>query len=299
MLKGEIRGGIQKFLIFNCLFFGLIGAYAREAKDKPNGQHEGADRRLATTSDGSAFQASLRNTGKTTLIISAAASMQQVLEDIRTLYNQKYPQAKIIFNFGSSGSLQHQIEQGAPVDIFVSAAPQQMNRLAERKLLRGNTLRDLVKNQMVLVVSKDESEIANFDDLSKESTELIALGQPDSVPAGNYAREILTNLNIINTVKQKAVYGKDVRQVVNYVATGNTDAGIVYRTDTVNNRQIKVVAIAPETIHSPIVYPIAITKESKNFQAARQMLEFLFTPEAQAIFEQHGFMPVESKITAK
>ena len=272
MLKEGIRGGIQKFLIFNCLFFGLISGCAKDSD---------------------------RQSGKTALTISAAASMQKVLEDIRVLYNQQYPQAKITFNFGSSGSLQHQIEQGAPVDIFLSAAPQQMNRLAERKLLRGNTRRDLVKNQMVLVVSKDESAIANFDDLSEESTELIALGEPDSVPAGHYAREILTNLDIIDTVEQKAVYGKDVRQVVNYVATGNTDAGIVYRTDTVNNQRIKVVAIAPETIHSPVVYPVAITRESKNFQAARQMLEFLFAPEAQVVFKRHGFMPVESKLTQK
>ena len=268
MLNEGIRGGIQKFLIFNCLFFGLIGGCAKDGD---------------------------RSTSKTTLTISAAASMQNVLEDIRVLYNQKYPKAKITLNFGSSGSLQHQIEQGAPVDIFVSAAPQQMNRLAERKLLRSNTRRDLVKNQMVLVVSKDESAIANFDDLREESA-LIALGEPDSVPAGNYAREILTNLDIIDTVKQKAVYGKDVRQVVTYVATGNTDAGIVYHTDTVNNQRIKVVAIAPETIHSPVVYPVAITKESKNLQAAMQMLEFLFSREAQAVFEQHGFMPVESKV---
>ena len=240
-----------------------------------------------------------RDRNQTKLIVSAAASMQDVLKEIAALYHQKHPQAEIIFNFGSSGSLQHQIEQGAPVDIFVSAAPKQMNKLAERKLLLDETRRDLVKNQMVLVVSKDESAIASFDDLKQESIELIALGEPDSVPAGNYAREILTNLKIVDTIKQKAVYGKDVRQVVNYVATGNTDAGIVYRTDTVNNRQIKVVAIAPETIHSPVVYPVAITKESKNLQAARQMLEFLFTTEAQAVFERHGFISVESKVTMK
>ena len=281
MLKEGIRGGIQKFLIFNCLFLGLVSSCAKDSGDKPE------------------RMASLRTTGKTVLTISAAASMQNVLEDIKVLYNQKYPQARVTFNFGSSGSLQHQIEQGAPVDIFVSAAPKQMNKLAERKLLLDETRRDLVKNQMVLVVSKDESAIASFDDLKQESIELIALGEPDSVPAGNYAREILTNLKIVDTIKQKAVYGKDVRQVVNYVATGNTDAGIVYRTDTVNNRQIKVVAIAPETIHSPVVYPVAITKESKNLQAARQMLEFLFTTEAQAVFERHGFISVESKVTMK
>ena len=274
MVRNEIRGGIQKFLIFNWLCFGLISGCVMEA----------GNRQTVETAE---------------LTISAAASMQNVLEDIKVLYNREYPHAKITFNFGSSGSLQRQIEQGAPVDIFVSAAPQQMDELAERKLLHDRTRRDLVKNQMVLVVSEAEQAIANFEDLRAESTELIALGEPDSVPAGSYAREILTNLDIIDKIEQKAVYGKDVRQVVNYVATGNTDAGIVYRTDTVNNRRIKVVAIAPETIHSPVVYPVAITRETKNLQAARQMLEFLFTPEAQAVFERHGFMPVENKITQK
>ena len=232
---------------------------------------------------------------QTEIIVSAAASMQDVLQEIATVYNQKYPQAKITFNFGSSGSLQHQIEQGAPIDLFISAAPQQMDRLEQKELLLEETRQNLVKNQMVLVVSKNEQGIDSFADLTKQSVEKIALGEPNSVPAGQYAKEILTHLNSIEIVEQKAVYGKDVRQVLNYVATENIDAGIVYRTDALNTQQVKVVATAPETIYSPVVYPVAVVKDSKNTQAARQMLQFLFTPEAQAIFKRHGFIPLSDE----
>ena len=263
-----ISGGIQKFLIFNCLFFGLVSSCAtvidRQVVQKPK---------------------------QTELVISAAASMQQVLEEIRLLYNQRYPQAKIVFNFGSSGTLQYQIEQGAAVDIFISAAPQQMNRLAEKKLLVSKTRQNLVENQMVLVVPKDDKAIARFADLTDRSVNKIALGEPNSVPAGQYAQEILTSLNIIDEVKAKAVYGKDVRQVFNYVATGNIDAGIVYRTDAIDADRVEIVDTAPPSAYSPVVYPVAIMKESKNIQAAEQMLQFLLSDEAQAIFQRNGFLP--------
>ena len=226
------------------------------------------------------------------LIISAAASMQDVLNDIKTLYLKQHPQVNITFNFGSSGSLQHQIEQGAPIDLFISAAPQQMDNLAEKGLLSEETRHNLVKNQMVLAVPKGDRAINNFADLSKRSTKQIALGEPNSVPAGKYAQEILTSLDLTDKIKPKTVYGKDVRQVLNYVATENVDAGIVYRTDAVNNKQVKIVTTAPETTHSPVVYPIAIVKDSNHRNSAKQMLQFLFTPEAQAIFRQHGFIPV-------
>ena len=261
-----IKGGIQKFLVFQCLAVGLIGSCNMDSNRQ----------------------------ARTELTVSAAASMQDVLKEIEVLYSRKYPEAKTIFNFGSSGSLQHQIEQGAPVDLFISAAPQQMDNLAQKGLLMAKTRQDLVKNQMVLVVPKDSQSIDNFASLSEESIEKIALGEPNSVPAGQYARQILTNLNIVDAVEVKAVYGKDVRQVLSYVATGNTDAGIVYRTDAVNSERVKVVAIASETAHSPVVYPMAVIKNSTNAQAARQMLQFLSTPEARAIFKRHGFAPIDN-----
>ncbi len=230
----------------------------------------------------------------TELTISAAASMQDVLTDIEDLYTQQHPQIKIALNFGSSGSLENQIEQGAPIDIFISAAPKQMNDLEAKKLLLTKTRQDLVRNQMVLIVPPDNQSIADFADLAKESTKQIALGEPTSVPAGQYAEEILTNLNIIAAVRPKSVYGKDVRQVLSYVETGNVDAGIVYRTDAESSKQVKTVAIALPKSHSPIIYPVAVIKDSKHPHAAQQMLQFLFSPKAQAIFKQYGFVSINN-----
>ncbi|MCC0178996.1 molybdate ABC transporter substrate-binding protein [Waterburya agarophytonicola K14] len=262
----------QKLFVFQFLALGLIGGCSQEIEGKTSG-----DRHDSTSPE---------------LIFSAAASMQDVLEEIKQLYLVQYPQAKITFNFGSSGSLQHQIEQGAPIDIFISAAPQQMNDLAAKKLLLNETRQDLVKNQMVLVTPEDNHSIDSFDDLIKKSIEQVALGEPNSVPAGKYAQEILTSLNLIDRIKTKAVYAKDVRQVLNYVATGNIEAGIVYRTDTAKTKNVRVVATAPPTIHSPLIYPVAIMKDSNHPEAAKQMLDFLFTSQAQAIFKKHGFISV-------
>lgn len=216
--------------------------------------------------------------------------MQKVLQEIRTVYNQQYPQTKIVFNFGSSGLLQHQIEQGAPVDLFISAASRQMNNLADKQLIISESRQNLVKNQMVLVVPKNSQAIASFADLAQQSVGQIALGEPKSVPAGEYAREILTSLNIADAVASKAVYGKDVRQVFNYVATGNTDAGIVYQTDALDAERVKTIDIAPEAAYSAIVYPAAIVRESKNVKTAQEFLHFLVSHEAQTIFQRHGFI---------
>lgn len=260
-----INGGIQKFLIFT-LLLGLISS-CTPRENRQSHQPE--------------------------ITISAATSMQNALEEIKVLYQQKHPQAKIVFNFGSSGSLQHQIEQGAAVDLFISAAPQQMNHLAAKKLLLSKTRHDLVKNTIVLIVPEKNNSIDSFADLADKSVEKIALGEPTTVPAGQYAQEILTSLDLIDQVKPKAIYGTDVRQVFNYVATGNTDAGIVYRTEALDNKQVKIVDIAPENSYSPIVYPVAIIKESNNIQAAKQVLQFLLSTEAQAIFQRNGFVSLD------
>ena len=258
-------------LVFKLILLGLIGGCGQKL-----------DRSKADKAQSSS----------TEIVISAASSMQDVLKKLEILYLKQHPQAKITFNFGSSGSLQQQIEQGAPIDVFISAAPQQMDNLSRKGLLLTETRHNLVKNQMVLVVPQDDLVTNNFADLTKKSIEQVALGEPNSVPAGQYAKEILTNIDLIEDVKAKAVYAKDVRQVLSYVATGNVDAGMVYRTDAVNNKRVKIVATAPQTIHSPIVYPVAIVRDSNKQQAAKLLLQFLFTPEAQAIFKQYGFMSV-------
>ncbi|ELS00740.1 molybdenum ABC transporter, periplasmic molybdate-binding protein [Xenococcus sp. PCC 7305] len=229
----------------------------------------------------------------TQLTVSAAASLKNVIEAIEPLYEQKYPETKIIYNFASSGSLQRQIEQGAPVDIFISAAVDKMDSLEKKDLLLTQTRQDLLKNQVVLVAPKENRnnslQLESFADLTTNDITTIALGEPNSVPAGQYAQEVLTSFEIADQVNTKAVYAKDVRQVLNYVATGNVDAGIVYRTDAQDSEQVQIVATAPEISHSPVVYPVAVLKDSDRPEAATELIEFFTTPEAQAIFEKYGF----------
>ncbi|MBE9168485.1 molybdate ABC transporter substrate-binding protein [Pleurocapsales cyanobacterium LEGE 06147] len=228
------------------------------------------------------------------LTVSAATSLQDALEAIKPIYKNKQTEVGITYNFGSSGSLQQQIEQGAPVDIFISAAAKQMDALEEKNRLLPGTRRDLLKNKIVLIVPKDNTIIQSFEDLGTDALTRIALGEPESVPAGKYAEEVFTSLGILNAVKPKVVYGKDVRQVLNYVATGNVDAGIVYSSDAKVSENVKVVATASEDSYSPVVYPIAVLQDSANPEAAKELEDFLFTPEAQTIFEKYGFMSVNS-----
>lgn len=226
---------------------------------------------------------------KSEITVSAAASLQDALEALKPLYSQEHPEVTLIYNFGSSGSLQQQIEQGAPIDVFLSAAPKQMNALQDKGLLLNETRQDFLKNQIVLIVSNNNTTIKRFQDLGQDSIKKVALGEPESVPAGKYAQEVLTSLGLVDTVKPKTVYAKDVRQVLSYVETGNTDAGIVYQTDAQVSDQVKIVEVAPENTHSPVIYPVAVVKNSKNVEGSKEFVEFLFTPKAQELFEGFGF----------
>ena len=232
-------------------------------------------------------------TSLTQLTVSVAASLKNAIEEIEPLYEKKHPETKIIYNFASSGSLQRQIEQGAPVDVFISAATDKMDVLEKQGILLTETRRDLLRNQMVLVVPvskrKNNLKVDNFSDLTTKKVTRVALGEPKSVPAGKYAQEVLNYFKIADKVNYKAVYAKDVRQVLNYVATGNVDAGIVYRTDALSVDRVQIVATALKNTHSPVIYPIAAIEDSDNPEAAKELIEFLTTPEAQAVFEEYGF----------
>ncbi|MEM7760290.1 MAG: molybdate ABC transporter substrate-binding protein [Cyanobacteria bacterium P01_A01_bin.40] len=233
------------------------------------------------------------------ITVSAAASLKGVIEEIQPLYQQEYPKTEIIYNFASSGSLQRQIEQGAPVDVFISAAISKMDSLDKQGLLLTETRRDLLSNQMVLVISdknsKNNLKLDNFDDLTTKKIKSIALGEPKSVPAGKYAQEVLASFKIAEQVNSKAIYGKDVRQVLNYVTTGNVDAGIVYRTDAQINDNVQIVATAPKTTHSPVIYPVAVIKDSNKPEAAKELIKFLTTPKAQTVFAKYGFLTLNIK----
>jgi molybdate transport system substrate-binding protein len=228
----------------------------------------------------------------TEITVSAAASLKDALEAIEPLYPEKNPEVKITYNFGSSGSLQQQIEQGAPVDIFISAAKKQIDALQQKDLLLKETRRDLLTNQIVLIVSTDNTKIKSFKDLTTNSAKKIALGEPESVPAGQYAQETLNSLKMFAGVKSKFVYAKDVRQVLNYVATGNVDAGVVYYSDAKISDRVKIVETAPKDSHALIIYPLAVLKDSKQPEAAKKFAQFLSNSEAETVFKQYGFTMV-------
>lgn len=233
------------------------------------------------------------------ITVSAAASLKDALEKIKPLYEAENPQTAIIYNFASSGSLQRQIEQGAPVDLFLSAAPQQMDTLQNKGLLFEETRRNLLSNQMVLVAPQDNQTIKSFADLTTNSVKKIAMGEPESVPAGRYAQEIINTLQINSAIQSKVVYGKDVRQVLYYVATGNVDVGIVYLSDVKISSEVKIVAKATNNSHGAIVYPVAVVKDSANTEEAQQLLQFLFSSQARVVFEEYGFEVISNTVDQK
>lgn len=225
------------------------------------------------------------------LIISVAASLTDTMNEMKGVYEKQHPNVKLTFNFGSSGALQQQIEQGAPADVFISAATKQMKSLQDKKLIVDKSHIDLLKNRLVLVGPKDANKVKGFSSLKDAS--LVALGEPDSVPAGKYAVECLTKMGLWNGVKDKAVYAKDVRQVLAYVESGNVDAGMVYLTDAKISTKVQILSIADESNHTPIVYPAAVIKASKNQEAAQSFVDFLSTAAAKDLFEKYGFSLVK------
>jgi molybdate transport system substrate-binding protein len=227
---------------------------------------------------------------KTELTVSAAISVKDALDEIKHLYASQHAGVSIAVNYGASGTLQLQIEQGAPVDIFLSAAPKQMDALESKGLLLEGTRKNLLLNEVVLIMPKDSTVgIATFQGLLKPTVRKIAIGEPTAVPAGKYAQEVLTSLGIYDRVKAKAVLAKDVRQVLTYVETGDVDAGVVYATDALSSAKVRVVAQAPTNSHSPVVYPVAIIKDSKNATAAKEFEAFLAGLQARAVFQKWGF----------
>jgi molybdate transport system substrate-binding protein len=222
------------------------------------------------------------------LTLSVAASLTDTMTALEAAYKQDNPNVSFHNNYGGSGTLALQIQQGAPVDIFFSAASKPMDDLDTKGLLLPGMRRDLLRNDIVLIAPKD-SKLKDFDGLVDSQVKRIALGDPASVPAGQYGQQTLTALKLYDRVKSKLVFGNDVRQVLSYVETGNAEAGIVYATDARSSDKVRVLATAPANTHAAIVYPVSVVKASKQQMAATSFLDFLQTPPARLIFEQHGF----------
>lgn len=227
---------------------------------------------------------------KTEITVSAAISLKDALDEAQTAFEAADHSASLHMNFGASGTLQHQIEQGAPVDVFISASPAQMDALASKGLIVSGTRKDLLKNSVVLIVPSNSKTIASFQDLIVPAVKVIAIGEPQSVPAGAYAQQVLTHFGLFEKLRPKFIFAKDVRQVLTYVETGNADAGIVYATDARTSDRVTVVATAPDDSHAPVIYPIAVLANSKNSGEAKHLEEFLLSPSGIAIFKKYGFL---------
>jgi molybdate transport system substrate-binding protein len=223
-----------------------------------------------------------------------AASLQDAMQRLGPAYEQAHPGTKVSFNFGGSGTLEQQIEQGAPADVFLSAASKQMNELAGKGLILNDTRRDLLRNQVVLIAGPGDPGLHSFAGLAQRAVKLVALGDPGSVPAGQYGQQVLESLGLWQAVQGKLVLAKDVRQVLTYVETGNADAGIVYATDARLSAKVRVVATAPESSHTPVVYPVAVIKSSRNIAAARAFVQFLEGGRAREVFVSLGFTAASS-----
>lgn len=230
------------------------------------------------------------------LTVSAAASLKNALSEIAVLFESKNGK-KVSFNFGASGALQKQIETGSPVDIFASAGEKQMDELAEKGLIEIASRRNFAQNQLVLIVPKDSKvKINSFAELTNSEVQKIAIGEPKTVPVGQYTEQLLAKLNLKNELQGKLISAQDVRQVLDYVSRGEVDAGIVYATDAkIANNKVEIAAISPEDSHQPILYPITIIKDSANKELANEFIETLLSAEGQNILQKYGFLPVLNK----
>lgn len=226
------------------------------------------------------------------LTVAAASSMKDAAEELKTVYTARNPGISIVYNLASSGALQKQIEEGAPVDIFISAGKKQMDALESKGLLMEGSRQNLIGNEIVLIAPVD-SRLSGFEDLAGPGVSRIALGSPETVPAGGYSKQALSYLKIWDIIEPRFVLAKDVRQVLTYVETGSVEAGLVFRTDAVAGRNIKLVASAPEGSHDDIVYPLAVIKGTPHLKEAREFTAFLISEEAEGILNKYGFKSIK------
>lgn len=228
---------------------------------------------------------------KTELIIAAAASLKDVTADIENVYEEKNKNIDLVFTYGGSGSLQQQIEQGSPTDVFISAGSKQMDALDDKSLLLDGTKEDLLTNKVVLITPKDKTDLKSFEDLNSDKVSQIGFGEPRTVPVGEYTEEVLSSLGVLDSIRNsgKVVYAKDVKEVLTWVETGNINAGVVYETDAKISDSVNIVCEAPEGSHKEILYSVAVIKDSKNINEAQEFLSFLNSDEAKTIFKEYGF----------
>jgi molybdate transport system substrate-binding protein len=223
------------------------------------------------------------------LLVSAAASLTNAFGEVGKQFEAANPGVKVIFNFGASGALLQQIDKGAPVDVFASADQKTMDRAKERSLILPETRQDFVSNGLVLIVPIDSKlGVKGVKDLADPRIARIALGNPETVPAGRYTQEALTNAGLWEKLKAKFIYAENVRQALDYVTRGEVDAGFVFATDAaVAKDKVQVSAVTEG--HTPIHYPVAVVAGTKKKELSQRFVDFLLGSQGRDILALYGF----------
>ncbi|HUJ71243.1 MAG TPA: molybdate ABC transporter substrate-binding protein [Verrucomicrobiae bacterium] len=224
------------------------------------------------------------------LTVYAAASLSDVLQELSTEY-AKQTGEKLVFNFSASSTLERQIEEGAPADVFFSADEEKMDSLERKGLLLAGTRHSLLSNSLVIVVPADASwQLTSAFDLTNAVIQRIAIAEPQSVPAGIYAKQYLSKLGLWNRLVSKCVPAENVRAALAAIESGNVDAGIVYKTDARISRTVRVAYEVPPAEGPKISYPVAVLKDSKAADAAKRLIHYLKSEAALQVFRKYGFL---------
>jgi molybdate transport system substrate-binding protein len=226
----------------------------------------------------------------TTLRVSAAASLTDVLQEIAPIYEKETGDA-VMFNFGASSMLARQIQEGAPADLFISADEMKMDQLQQRGLVVKKSRKSILSNTLVIIVPSDSRlKISTPTDLADPSIRNVAVAEPQSVPAGIYAKQYLRKLHVWDKITYKIIPTDNVRATLAAVESGNAETGIVYKTDALISHVVRVVYELPLSEGPDISYPAAVLADSKQQAAAQRFLDYLQSPRAKEIFRKNGFL---------
>jgi molybdate transport system substrate-binding protein len=228
------------------------------------------------------------------IVVSAAISLSNAFQEIGKNFKTKHKNVRILFNFGGSGSLGRQIIGGAPVDVFASASPKDMDDLDQMNMILKDTRINFAGNKIVLVVPVNAAfHLTSFHDLKRAEIKRMAIGNPKTVPAGRYAEEVLEHFKLREALKAKLIFAENARQVLDYVARGEVDAGMVYATDApIKANRLKIAIEAPGQSHKPVLYPIAVIKGSRQENLGKDFISFVVSQEGKQIMKEYGFKPL-------
>ncbi|MBX0358333.1 molybdate ABC transporter substrate-binding protein [Halobacillus sp. Nhm2S1] len=235
--------------------------------------------------------ASPSDSNETNIRIAAAASLKDVMEELTPRFEEQY-HIEIETIYGGSGKLARQIEQGAPVDVFLSADLRWIELLKEQDLVDKDTYIEFATNQIVLIGDESKNRLDTIQELELTESEQLAVGNPESVPAGTYTKQTLERIQLWGKLEDQMVFGSDVRQVLAYVESGQVDYGFVYASDAMISDQVATLTQVDPTLHDSIIYPGIVLSKSRTKDQGKKFLTFLTSDHATEIYKAYGFNPM-------